>query len=62
MKRPAILGCELRVEAIRAVFAFEPVQVCQLSLAGALHPFAGEDFSSHDVFGVLAGDGGIRFQ
>ena len=62
VKCPAIPGCELRVEAIRAVFAFEPVQVCQLAFARELDPLAGQDFPGHDVFGVLTGDGGIGFQ
>ncbi|WP_350296417.1 hypothetical protein [Limnohabitans sp. Rim8] len=32
------------------------------TFAGALHPLAAQDFSSHDVFGVLAGDGGVALR
>jgi len=62
LKGPAVLLCEFRVEAITAVFAFEPIQVYQLTFARALPPFACHDFSDHDVFGVLTGNGGIGFQ
>jgi len=52
VKTAAQLIGQLRIEAIRTILAFKPVQVIELTLARSEHPFAGRHLAGHNTSGI----------